>query len=95
MRVLPALAACFLLPAYYVNPQVGSGFVLVALLKACEDDDWGSGSGYSSSGRSGSGGFSGGPALGLGWLSKKRARHPPGDAPFFPIAGPAPRLRPA
>ena len=23
-------AACFLLPAYYVNPQVGSGFVLVA-----------------------------------------------------------------
>jgi branched-chain amino acid transport system permease protein len=24
------VAACFLLPAYYVNPQVGSGFVLVA-----------------------------------------------------------------
>src|SRR5690606_41761978 len=23
-------AACFLLPAYYVNPQVGSGFVLIA-----------------------------------------------------------------
>jgi branched-chain amino acid transport system permease protein len=23
-------AACFLLPAYYVNPLVGSGFVLVA-----------------------------------------------------------------
>jgi branched-chain amino acid transport system permease protein len=23
-------AACFLLPAYYVNPQVGNGFVLVA-----------------------------------------------------------------
>jgi branched-chain amino acid transport system permease protein len=23
-------AACFLLPAYYVNPQVGGGFVLVA-----------------------------------------------------------------
>jgi branched-chain amino acid transport system permease protein len=23
-------AACFLLPAYYVNPQVGAGFVLVA-----------------------------------------------------------------
>jgi branched-chain amino acid transport system permease protein len=23
-------AACFLMPAYYVNPQVGSGFVLVA-----------------------------------------------------------------
>ena len=23
-------AACFLLPTYYVNPQVGSGFVLVA-----------------------------------------------------------------
>jgi branched-chain amino acid transport system permease protein len=25
-------AACFLLPAYYVNPQVGSGFVLVRIL---------------------------------------------------------------
>jgi branched-chain amino acid transport system permease protein len=24
------VAACFLLPAYYVNPQVGNGFVLVA-----------------------------------------------------------------
>ena len=23
-------AACFLLPAYYVNPHVGSGFVLIA-----------------------------------------------------------------
>jgi branched-chain amino acid transport system permease protein len=23
-------AACFLLPAYYVNPQVGNGFVLIA-----------------------------------------------------------------
>jgi branched-chain amino acid transport system permease protein len=23
-------AACFLLPAYYVNPQVGGGFVLIA-----------------------------------------------------------------
>jgi branched-chain amino acid transport system permease protein len=23
-------AACFLLPAYYVNPQVGNGFVLVS-----------------------------------------------------------------
>jgi branched-chain amino acid transport system permease protein len=23
-------AACFLMPAYYVNPQVGNGFVLVA-----------------------------------------------------------------
>ena len=23
-------AACFLLPAYYVNPQVGAGFVLVS-----------------------------------------------------------------
>jgi branched-chain amino acid transport system permease protein len=25
-----AAAACFLLPAYYVNPQVGNGFVLIA-----------------------------------------------------------------
>ena len=25
-----ASAACFLLPAYYVNPQVGNGFVLIA-----------------------------------------------------------------